>query len=212
VSKQTAKKFFVGLGIVGALGLAADVFGLVNFLTASPAPMPDTSPDPEPPGTDAPSSDDSEPAPSAPQLTYVAQLSADHVDDQSSTGSADSDLGHINGHLYGHSIIMDPGCQNDDGGDMWAEYDLGRKYRSLRVTVGSSEKDPADSKFRYTILGDGVKLASGSVTKLRTANLNVDVQGHLTLRLMISDPRAPERTCGFSNHYRFVWGDALLLP
>lgn len=239
---QGLKKWVIGLGGLSVLALAADSTAIINFATGwnlptligavsgehprhttSPVPVGVTqrvspgvptagpssdAPQPEP----DPSVTDDSVAPSAPQPTYLSEMQADHTDEKSGTGTAESDVGYLNGHAYGHSIIMNPGCQNDDGGDMWAEYDLGRKYGRLTVAVGSSEKDPSDSKFRYKVLGDGVTLASGSVTKLRTAKLNVNVQGHLTLRLMISDPRAPERSCGFSDSYRFVWGDAELLP
>ena len=129
----------------------------------------------------------------------------------SSTGVDAQGSYSVNGVTYGHSVVLNPGCQNGDGGDMWIEYDLGKSWSLLTATVGASDTDADDAAFTYTVYGDGSVLASGHAALSQPASLRVNVRGYLRLRLMISDPASTNRECGFSNGpHDYVWGDAML--
>jgi hypothetical protein len=129
----------------------------------------------------------------------------------SGTGVNDQGAYSVDGVTYGHSVVLNPGCQNDDGGDFWIEYDLGRSWSLLTATVGASDTDADDAAFSYTVYGDGAVLASGHATLSRPESLRINVSGHLRLRLMISDPASTNRECGFSNGpHDYVWGNAEL--
>ena len=149
--------------------------------------------------------------PAPPQTAYLSQMDIVGFDYASSTGVNDQGSYQVNGTTYGHSIVLNPGCQNADGGDFWIEYDLGKKWSLLTAKVGASETDAEDAAFSYTVYGDGRVLASGHATLSQPQSLRVNVRGYLRLRLMISDPGSTERECGFSNGpHDYVWGNAML--
>jgi hypothetical protein len=105
---------------------------------------------------------------------------------------------------------MEPGCENADGGDYWLDYDLGRHWSTFTATVGALETDPSDASATYTVYGDGERLASGNVSLTQARNLRISVKKYLRLRLLVNDPQAPNRSCGFSDNYYYVWGNAQL--
>ena len=111
---------------------------------------------------------------------------------------------------YGHSVLMNPGCQNRDGGDFWLDFKIGGGFTRLKGTVGPSIMSPADSRFKYAIFADNVPLVSGTVTSSTPAKIDVPVTSRSRLRLFMSDPQAPNRSCGFSKPYRLIWGDLQL--
>jgi hypothetical protein len=129
----------------------------------------------------------------------------------SGTGTNTQGSYSIDGTTYGHSVVLNPGCQNSDGGDFWIEYDLGKSWSLLTATVGASETDAGDAAFSYTVYGDGRVLASGHATLSQPKSLRVNVRGYLRLRLRISDPASTDRECGFSNGpHDYVYGNAML--
>lgn len=146
-----------------------------------------------------------------PRTAYLSQMNIVGFDYASSTGVNDQGSYSIDGATYGHSVVLNPGCQNGDGGDFWIEYDLGKSWSLLTATVGASDTDADDAAFSYTVYGDGRVLASGHATLSRPESLRVNVSGYLRLRLMISDPASTNRECGFSNGpHDYVWGNAML--
>jgi NPCBM/NEW2 domain len=146
-----------------------------------------------------------------PQTAYLSQMNIVGFDYASSTGTNDQGSYSIDGTTYGHSVMLNPGCQNGDGGDFWIEYNLGKSWSLLTATVGASENDADDAAFSYTVYGDGRVLTSGHATLSQPKSLHVNVSGYLRLRLLISDPASTNRECGFSNGpHDYVWGNAML--
>ncbi len=159
----------------------------------------------------APATPVAAPAPAPPQTAYLSNMNIVGFDYASGTGTNDQGSYAISGTTYGHSIEMDPGCQNSDGGDFWIEYDLGRKWSKFTSTVGPLETDASDAAFSYTVYGDGRVLATGSAALAQPRRLRVNVSGYLRLRLLITDPQSPNRECGFVNGtYDYIWGNATL--
>jgi hypothetical protein len=129
----------------------------------------------------------------------------------SGTGTNSQGSYGVDGITYGHSVKLNPGCQNSDGGDFWIEYDLGKRWSLLTATVGADETDAQDAAFSYTIYGDGSVLASGHATLSQTQALRVNVRGYLRLRLLISDAPSTDRECGFSNGpHNYIFGNAMV--
>lgn len=67
--------------------------------------------------------------------------------------------------------------------DTFIEYDLSKSFTQFRTTVGMTDDAASDASVTYEVLGDGRKLASGTVALGKPAPLNVDVTGVLRLRL-----------------------------
>ncbi len=231
------KKWSILLALIAA-GLAIPTGIIVNDLsnnhsaqassaastappTASTGPnLPSTTPQPsqspEVQSSEASATAQSAPPPTQtvsapPRTAYLSQMNTVGFDYASSTGTDDQGSYSIGGVTYGHSVVLNPGCQNGDGGDFWIEYDLGKSWSLLTATVGASDTDADDAAFSYTVYGDGRVLTSGHATLSQQASVRVNVSGYLRLRLMISDPGSPNRECGFSNGpHDYVWGNAML--
>jgi hypothetical protein len=137
---------------------------------------------------------------------YLPELFVDS-DSAASTGSARSGTFSTNGIEYPHSIQTTAGCFNDDGGDFWADYDLGRNFRTFTATVGLRDDCDADESVTWRVEADGVAIASGAARLGESQELELDVDGVLRLRLLMNEPDAPRKSC-LGDRLWLVWGAA----
>lgn len=145
---------------------------------------------------------------------FISELRIADFNKDSATGQWGTGARTINGAHYGHSIGMNAGCQNDDGGDFWLDYSLDGTWRSLRAAVGVSDQSSTQSAATYKVLDsvNGQELASGHVAAGNPDIVNVPVSGVVRLRLFINDSNAPNQACGFEEiETAVIWADAVLL-
>lgn len=115
-----------------------------------------------------------------------------------------------NGQLYPHSLAFYNSCNNTDGGDVWAEYNLGPTYKQFTATVGFSDEDPVDATGTFTVVADGAKVSSGNLKPGMPILVSIKVTGVLRLRLIANNPRAAQSCARKSHPTTTVWGDALV--
>lgn len=144
---------------------------------------------------------------------YLSELDeADH-NKNAGTASWDSKARTINQVQYGHSIAMNAGCQNGDGGNFWLDYTIDGSWQWLHATVGVSDRSSTRSKATIKVLDaiSGREVASKTVTAGPPITLKEPIEGIVRLRLFINDPNAPSQSCGFEKIETVViWGDARL--
>lgn len=112
-----------------------------------------------------------------------------------------------NGVYYDHAVAMDGGCQNGDGGDMWADWNLDRSWDYLTGVVALSDDAITGSDISYAVYLDGRKAASGSVGIGQSVPIRLKVSGVFRVRLWMNDPMSPNDSCGFSSVPYLVWGN-----
>ena len=81
-------------------------------------------------------------------------------------------------------------CNLPSGGAGSLEFDLGRAYRELRMTIGLTDDSPSvDHRVRFSVIADGREFLSEPrlVRFGETASLAIDVTGILRLRLEVHD-------------------------
>ncbi|MDA2812946.1 NPCBM/NEW2 domain-containing protein [Nocardiopsis sp. RSe5-2] len=110
-----------------------------------------------------------------------------------SSGSADLDEVR-----YKESLLVSGRC-----GASVAEYNLGRGSSAFAATVGVADGASGAGTARFTVTGDGERLASATAGPGEPAELNADVSGVLRLRLTVKW----SGDCGGSTA---VWGDPKL--
>ena len=115
-----------------------------------------------------------------------------------------------NGTQYTHSVEFENFCNNVDGGDIWAEYNLGRAFSRFEVTVGINDEDPAEAAGTFRVLVDGVEKASGAISLGTSVPVQIDVSDALRLRLEVNNPRAARSCREPGIHEHTIWGDARL--
>ncbi len=148
------------------------------------------------------------------QQTYLSEINAVDHDGKSETGTWDSGLRTINQIQYGHSIGMNAGCQNSDGGDFWIDYSLDGSWQRLRASIGVSDRSSTQSKATFKILNaiTGAEVTHGEITAGPPIDIDAPILGIVRLRLFINDSNSPAQSCGFENiKTAVVWGDALLV-
>ena len=125
----------------------------------------------------------------------------------SSTGMARAGTFTTNGVEYPHSIATTAGCYNDDGGDMWADYDLGRSYSRLQMVVGLSDKANPNERVTWEIQADGQVIASSEAVLGQSQPVDLSVENILRIRLHMNEAGAPTRGCLEDKLY-LIWGGA----
>jgi serine/threonine protein kinase len=145
---------------------------------------------------------------------WVSDMAPVAYDSASGAGQAQADAYRTNGRQYGHSLGMVAGCDNQDGGDNWAEFDLSRSWSTLVGVVGLSDDSPDSTHMTWRVYGDGKILASGSTSLGSATPLHVPVKGVLRLRLWINDPSSvPSSDCvrtASGDYAHFAWGNLQL--
>ena len=167
-------------------------------------------------GSGQPSVDSTVPAGSPLPATtqWVGDMTTVAYDEASGAGQAQTGAYKSNGTQYGHSLGMQAGCYNQDGGDNWSEFDLSRSWSTLTGIVGLSDDSPGTTRMTWRVYGDGKILASGASSLGSAAPLRLSVRNVLRLRLWINDPSSvPSGTCGRTasgDYANFVWGNLQL--
>lgn len=85
------------------------------------------------------------------------------------------------------------------------EYDLGRDWNQLALTVGIEDSEPVTSSAEFRVFGDGVLLGTVQVKFGESFDFDLDVRGVLRLRLE-ADALTPE-----SEAIRMAWGSPTLV-
>jgi len=144
-------------------------------------------------------------------LTDVDHNPIDVDTDDSLTGIISVHSVEAAGTPYGHAIDMDPGCESQDGGNEWADYDLGYKWKSLSGTVALSEGTPTGAVGSFVISVDGSPKLSGNLTGgVPFPIKNLSVAGGYRLRLSVNDPNASARPCEGEPETDIIFGDIQL--
>jgi hypothetical protein len=144
---------------------------------------------------------------------YLSTLNAVDYNKASSTGQFASGARTINQKQYGHSIGMNAGCQNKDGGDFWVDYSIESRWTTLTASVGISDRSSTQSRATARIINavSGAVLAEKIITAGSAANMTANVSGVVRIRLFINDENAPSQSCGFEKiSTAVIWGDAEL--
>jgi hypothetical protein len=128
--------------------------------------------------------------------------------DRSVFGNINSDASTVNGTFHGHSVIFYNLCNNNDGGDIWAEYNLSRSYRQFTATVGISDDDPVAASGTYRVLVDGREVASGNLAVGASTPIQLNVENALRIRLEVNNPSAAQSCAQKATSVHTVWGDA----
>lgn len=169
-------------------------------------------------GTTKPKPNGESPSPSVtpavqPQPAATENLSDSYpVDEDSKAGTSDVEEGgyEADGTNYDHAIKMNAGCENGDGGDMWADWNLDRKWSHLTGTVALEDDATTGASITYAVYLDGRKAASGGPLKIgQSAAINLNVSGVYRVRLWMNDPASPTNDCGTSPVPvpNFIWGN-----
>jgi hypothetical protein len=156
----------------------------------------------------ATSTPSSSPSP-IPQSIFLSDQSLIDQDMNSGTGEANEGTYTADGVQYGHAIEMNAGCQNGDGGDMWADWNLGRSWHHLNGAIALSDDDATGSHVTYTIYLDGRTALTGSVGLGQSAPVRLNVTGVFRVRLSMNDPSSPNNVCGLAPNPppSLVWGN-----
>ena len=145
---------------------------------------------------------------------WVGDMTTVAYDSAGGAGQAQAGAYKSNGTQYGHSLGMQAGCYNQDGGDNWSEFDLSRSWSTLAGIVGLSDDSPDTTHMTWRVYGDGTILASGASSLGSAAPLRLSVRNVLRLRLWINDPSSVSSgTCGRTasgDYANFVWGNLQL--
>jgi hypothetical protein len=144
---------------------------------------------------------------------YLSTVNAVDFDKASSTGQFASGTRTINQKQFGHSIGMNAGCQNDDGGDFWVDYSVEPTWKTLTASVGISDKSSTQSRATARIVNavSGAVLDEKVITAGPAVTMTADISGVVRIRLFINDENAPHQSCGFEKiNTAVIWGDAEL--
>lgn len=93
-----------------------------------------------------------------------------------------SGVGELNGRRFERSLMFETAFS-----DYELDFNLGRRYETLRATVGARDDSPAETRIGWRIEGDGVELASGVAVIGAPESVRVSVSRVLRLRLIIGD-------------------------
>jgi len=124
--------------------------------------------------------------------------------------SAGSGSFSVDGMAYPRSVVFYNLCGNNDGGDIWAEFNLEREYRQLVATVGISDENPTSARGTFRILADGNQVAYGKLVHGQSVPVKIDVANVLRLRLEVNNPSAAASCALKAIPVHTVWGDAVL--
>lgn len=116
-------------------------------------------------------------APSGPKVTYLEDRPEPSGDCYASEGS----IATMGGRTYHGSILLESFYGTSDVS--CAEYDLGRAYQRLTMSLGASDTSDSGGTVGYTVLGDGAVLAQGSVRVGQPAEVPVSVSNVLRLKV-----------------------------
>ncbi|MFD7026988.1 NPCBM/NEW2 domain-containing protein [Streptomyces sp. NPDC059917] len=150
-------------------------------------------------GSDAPSGPGEPPAPPVPPVTrYLADL--EPLDSAGlGTGSAD-----VNGTPFARSVFLavDKGSRPQG----YAEYDLGRDWRTLTATIGLRDDSPTGCELRFESAADGRTLDSETLGIGESRQVALDVTRALRLKLQVTYASTTDVT----QYCHGVWADARL--
>jgi serine/threonine-protein kinase len=117
----------------------------------------------------------------------------------------------MNGQTYVRAITAETPCTTgfSDPQSAMIQYDLGRKYQTLTMSVGLTDDSDADATVQFVILLDGRQVFSEPAGLGRSIPVNLDVTG--VLRLEVSAIRTDEGCNYNSPEATAVWADPQLI-
>jgi hypothetical protein len=153
------------------------------------------------------SSDESQTGPNVAPLeagwTYLSDLQPVATGE----GSYDTESAETNGIVFPHPVELNAGCYNSKGGDMWVEFNLGRRFDQFRATVGLRDDANVRSEATYQLFVDGRVAAHGALKLGLARKIDVSVRRGLRLRIAINDSSL-ESVCSTAQSAWIVWGNA----
>ncbi|MFG2472679.1 NPCBM/NEW2 domain-containing protein [Streptomyces canus] len=108
------------------------------------------------------------------------------------------------GEQYPHSVVMRADKGYVPYGD--AEYNLGRKWRSLDATIGLRDDSPSEAVLKFEVFADGTRLHEERMKIGESSNISLDVSDKLRLTIKVSYASSEE----IDDYCYGVWGDARL--
>jgi hypothetical protein len=136
------------------------------------------------------------------QGTQVQHLS--DIDPLRSEYGVANEPAEINGDQYPQSVIMRADKSYVPYGD--AEYNLGRKWRSLDATIGLRDDSPSEAALNFEVFADGKRLHEERMQIGESSEISLDVSGKLRLTLKVSYDSSED----IDTYCYGVWGDAQL--
>lgn len=196
----------VALGLVfAAIGALEGVLALFPSHPTPPAP-PSATPQATSVSTAVAGSPEASPTgPPLPKTAPAAPVTTAYLNELPYTPDSDPydtrDTANINGNTYPRS----QGAQFCFGSNRrnW-EYNLGRKYRTFRATLGLDDNSERDAVVRFEVFADGRSIYRQDAHLRQAFPVNAPVNGALRLQL-VSTLLSKEGGCGGATS---EWGDA----
>ncbi|MGW7610080.1 NPCBM/NEW2 domain-containing protein [Streptomyces sp. NPDC054766] len=147
--------------------------------------------------TEPSASTESETTDPAVQGKYLTEL-----DPLTSSGGVDTGAADINGKGFARSVTL---SANAAGPVSFAEYHLGRQWRTFSATVGLRDDSPTGGSLTFEIVVDGSKKYGNRIPLGKSQEVNVDVTHALRMKLTITYTGQDS-----GSYYYGSWGDAKL--
>jgi hypothetical protein len=200
---------------IGITGSALGLLLVSLFVALRPASSPSGAVADQGAATDLPLSGEA----ASSEMATESILGVDqpvYLDQLESLGTTDLVTGTavVDGRTYEHALLDDMDSRlycgdaqseddryNSQGSE--AEFNLERKYESFQATIGLTDDANSGTTYKFWVYGDDELLSSATVALGEPANLTVEVDNVLRLRLVQND-------CGSMG--AVVWADPVLTP
>ncbi|QJT04068.1 hypothetical protein G9272_30430 [Streptomyces asoensis] len=124
------------------------------------------------------------------------------LDTLTSSGGVDAGAADINGRGFARSVTL---SANAAGPVSFAEYNLGRQWRTFSATVGLRDDSPTGGSLTFEVVVDGSKKYGKGIPLGESQEVKVDVTHALRMKLIIT--YAGQEA---GSYYYGSWGDAKL--
>ncbi|MFJ1974087.1 NPCBM/NEW2 domain-containing protein [Streptomyces sp. NPDC087903] len=134
---------------------------------------------------------------SASQDRYLSEL-----EPLTSSAGVDTNSAEINGRGFAQTVTL---TANAAGPVSFAEYNLGRKWRTFSATVGLRDDSPTSGSLNFEVSVDGRQTYKKEILLGESRSINIGVENALRLKLTITYTGQDS-----GNSYYGSWGDAKL--
>ncbi len=177
---------------------------VTNCVNGSEAGAPPSSADSGPPSDQgSPASQPDTPGSATSAPTQSSAPASQHLGDLTpvaGSGSLFNGAPEVNGQVYPNSIYLalNPGPAS-------VEYNLGRQWRKLDVTVGLSDDSTANQNVQFQLRADGRVIYTRTFALGQSQHVKIDVSGVLRFELDAT------LVSNYAGEVNAVWGSAELL-
>ncbi|MGC5030472.1 NPCBM/NEW2 domain-containing protein [Micromonospora sp. DT229] len=139
-----------------------------------------------------------------PNMVYLA-------DEQMLRGETpEKGAANVSGKTYVHSISFAQGYGRSEAKQVYAEYDLGRRYAEFTAVIGLSDKNRnGNREVKFEVIVDQEVIHEETLAAGASKKVAVKVANGQRLRLQMTFFR-PSDASGFDDNDKVVWGDAAL--